>query len=159
MLCIYCEKTIPQVEFKCFKCGIPYCSRECQVKNVQSHRNYCLVRPGEYVGKLIREIEPKLRTYCYCMRKANNTIGDIYIIRSSKITNESKKIFEIKYGEIPHEDAPRSTSTNEYIIYIATNDYRGYYKYPMEGLNDINIDLLPKKLFLHTRSRSIKYAS
>lgn len=161
--CIRCHKSLPSNYVYCFKCNKPYCSRECQVKNVQRHKYYCNVKPSEFVGKIIEEIEPKLRSYCYLMRRFGNIdpLGNIYIQNARNLADETKKTFGVKFGKIPDDVnklIPKSKS--EYTIYLNTGDYRGYFRYPLEGLtklDEFNKDDLPNELYINTHQRRMYY--
>lgn len=158
--CAKCNKKITE-PVQCLNCNELFCSRQCQIKSVKTfHKRYCNKSPRDFILNTIEQVEYLLKAYCYLMRQIKKSNGDLYLTSEKLIMNPRNKVISIAYGDIPDSDCPKSSNPNEYIIYVKTADYRGYFKYAMDvnkSLDEIADEDLPGKMVLNLRTRTIFY--
>lgn len=150
----------------CLKCMELYCSRRCQVRYRQFHKLYCEVSTSVFVHRLINQLEPQIKPYCYLQRHLNKTpgykFGNVIIESDKPLMNPRTKNIPIQFGIVSDPDCPKIESITEYIIYIHTSDYRGYFKYSIgesATLKDLSEEDIPGKMILNLRHRELFWKS
>ena len=153
--CIKCYKKLSDCTVKCLNCNREYCSRRCQIKNLKRHRHYCNKTPKQIVSNLVNKLESELMYYCYLGRQTTPIkYGHVLITSLENIAAEETKTMSIDFGKITDDTINTliPASSDEYTIYIHTNDYRGYFRYPMDNihkLNGLTADDMPEKMMIN----------